>query len=566
MERAGIGRLHPGRIVYLATLALGWALRGWPRRLLAIRTRRQLRAELAELPRQIEGVSLLLLGFLAGFLPRLWAILASGSGRPRYALAAAGQVSTNLWLLLARCAPALLGINLTGDGALEVWVGPRLGGGLLGLLILAFYAGAWLFAGWSARRQPAHGPPIPTPPAESRREAKGPSTQLLLVLLIPVTALLFVLSPNPVNGESSRYLLPWLTSLGPIGGLALTRLALRGRAVPWAAGALAIFLLIGVPAAQSALWELDQGVLDPDLLPRRVRDPLAEALLYLRRHGFRGAYGGYWIAYKMTFESHERVVVAPYEDWDRYPPYSRYVDSLPVDAYVWDPQDRLPEELASLYSSMRQSYLAFLSDLSAAGRPWRVVPFGRMRLYVPAGRYRLLPPQPRPLAQLTAALTIAPPIGPVAVGEKLRLGAQITNLGADAWSSAGGQGGRDRVVVDCRIVDVNGGEVLRAAPVSLPQPVPAGAMARLTLPLPAPERAGRYAALCTPAQQEGGPEALRDGIGAAVVPIEVAGLRTVPPAIDRARPTPPPAAGRPGSRVTSPLRPPSRSGRPSSRS
>jgi hypothetical protein len=513
-------------LVYLATLALGWVLRGWPRRLLAARTRPQLRAALAELPRQVESMSLLLLGFLAGFLPRLWAILASGTDRPRYAFAAAGQISTNIWLLLARCAPALLGIDPSGDRALEMWVGPRLGGRLPSLLILAFYAGAWLFAAWSAWRQPAPGPP---PPDAAAREApagngrgEGPSTQLLLVLLIPVTALLFVLSPNPVNPTSNRYLMPWLTSLGPLGGLALARLARRGRPVTWAVGTLALFLLIGVPAAQTAQWEQDQGVLDTDLLPTRLSNPAGDALAYLRGLGFTGAYGGYWNAYKMTFESRERVIVAPYKDWDRYPAYSRYVDSLPVDAYLWDPQEPLPAELHALYSSMRQSYLAFLSDLSAGGRPWKVVRFGRMLLYVPAGRYRLLPPQPRPLAQLTATLEITPPAGPVASGEELRLDAQVTNLGADAWSSAGGPGGRDRVVVDCRIVDVRGSEVLRAPPVALPGPVPAGAKARLILALTAPEPAGRYAALCAPAQQEDGPAALRDGVGAAVVAIEVA--------------------------------------------
>ncbi|HYL05558.1 MAG TPA: glycosyltransferase family 39 protein [Thermoanaerobaculia bacterium] len=523
-------------LVYLATLALGWALRGWPRRLLAARTRRQLREALAELPLQLEGVSLLLLGFLAGFLPRLWAILAGGADRPRYAFAVAGQISANLWLLLARCAPALLGINPPGTQTLDMWVGPRLGAGLPSLLILAFYTGAWLFAGWSAWRQPAPGPPPDAAPAEAAqqapgeaarqapaddRRAMGPSTQLLLVLLIPVSALLFVLSPNPVNATSNRYLLPWLTSLGPLGGFALTRLARRGRRVAWAAGTLAVLLLVGVPAAQSVLWEQEQGVLDPDLLPRRLANPLGDALAYLRGHGFSGAYGGYWIAYKLTFESRERVVVAPYEDWDRYPPYARYVDSLPVDAYLWDPQDPLPGELDALYSSMRQSYLAFMSDLSASGRRWKVVRFGRMLLYVPAGRYRLLPPQPRPLARLAAALEITPPAAPLAPGERLRLGARITNLGEDAWSAAGGQGGRNRVVVDCRIVDGRGSELLRAPPVALPGPVLPGAQARLILPLTAPERTGRYAALCAPAQQEGGPAALRDGVGAAVVAIEV---------------------------------------------
>jgi hypothetical protein len=524
---AGFGLyLYELFIVYLATFALGWALRGWPRRLLAARTRRQLREQLVELPRRIEGMSLLLLGFLAGFLPRLWAILASGSDRPRYAFAAVGHILTNLRLLLARCAPALLAVNLTGDRALDMWMGPPLGAGMLGLLILAFYAGAWLFGAWSALRRPAQEPPagevVQVGPG---RGGEGPSTALLLVLLIPVNALLFVLSPNPVNPASNRYLLPWLTSLGPLGGLALSRLARRGRPAAWGAGrtlaCLLLLLLVGVPAAQSALWELDQGVVDPDLLPRRLSNPLGDALAYLRGHGFSGAYGGYWIAYKLTFESREQVIVAPYKDWDRYPPYSRYVDSLPIDAYLWDPQERLPDELHALYSSMRQSYLTFLSELAAGGRPWKIVRFGRMLLYLPTGPYRLLPPQPRPLAQLTASLDITPPAGPAAPGEELRLDAQITNLGPDAWSSAGRDGGRDRIVIDCRIVDGRGNEVLRAPPVTLPGPVLAGARARLILPLPAPERAGRYAALCAPAQQEGGPAALRDGIGAAVVAIEI---------------------------------------------
>jgi hypothetical protein len=39
------------------------------------------------------------------------------------------------------------------------------------------------------------------------------------------------------------------------------------------------------------------------------------------------ARAGYWLAYKLTFLSQERLIVAPVDGVDRYPPYAAAVES-----------------------------------------------------------------------------------------------------------------------------------------------------------------------------------------------------------------------------------------------
>ena len=39
----------------------------------------------------------------------------------------------------------------------------------------------------------------------------------------------------------------------------------------------------------------------------------------LKRNGIRGGYAEYWTAYKLTFLSHEEIIVAPTDGVDRYP-------------------------------------------------------------------------------------------------------------------------------------------------------------------------------------------------------------------------------------------------------
>jgi hypothetical protein len=47
----------------------------------------------------------------------------------------------------------------------------------------------------------------------------------------------------------------------------------------------------------------------------------------LERQGVRYAFAGYWVAYKVTFLTGERVIVAPRDGLDRYSPYTTAVSA-----------------------------------------------------------------------------------------------------------------------------------------------------------------------------------------------------------------------------------------------
>ena len=49
----------------------------------------------------------------------------------------------------------------------------------------------------------------------------------------------------------------------------------------------------------------------------------------LDRLGVRAAFADYWISYKLTFLTGERIVVAPDNGVDRYPPYTAQVRTQP---------------------------------------------------------------------------------------------------------------------------------------------------------------------------------------------------------------------------------------------
>ncbi|MDP9121954.1 MAG: hypothetical protein M3O15_11430, partial [Acidobacteriota bacterium] len=190
-------------LVYVAVLACAWLSSSVLWRALLARRRSDLLAQLRAAPRELSSTLLFLTGFAAGWSPKLAILLTHtpiGSKRPAYRLASAEQALANLRLLAGKCAPALLGINPTGDPELGHFVGSsfRLAA-LLGALLAAAYALAWL-AGAARVRSEVAGT-LRYPPVELGTEA-------LLVLLPLVTAVLFLLSPNPQGVLSNRYLLP----------------------------------------------------------------------------------------------------------------------------------------------------------------------------------------------------------------------------------------------------------------------------------------------------------------------------------------------------------------------
>jgi hypothetical protein len=147
-----------------------------------------------------------------------------------------------------------------------------------------------------------------------RPERPSGLSQLFHVYLI-VAPLVFLVSGAYIDAQSYRYLMPLHAALPAIyavgidGALRWNRLA--GMAL--LAGLLAVFAL------QQVAWY------------RRL-EPDREAVTIvscLDRTGIRAAYADYWLSYKLTFLTGERVIVAPTNGADRYPPYTAAVHAQP---------------------------------------------------------------------------------------------------------------------------------------------------------------------------------------------------------------------------------------------
>jgi hypothetical protein len=434
------------------------------------------------LTRDLRAAALLICGLAAGWAPKL-ALLArgaTGTKRPAYAFAAREGIGRNLELLVGRCAPALFGANPAGTQELTVWVGePWPLSRFLGLLVLAFYAVAWL---WALRRS---WPRI----AGVLRRTGTLDTESLLVLLVPVTALLFVLSPNPQDVLSDRYLLPWLSGLPLFAGALLVRVKRRS---PPLAAALGL-LLVAFPGIDIARVQQAQGYLGPGLRLAGRREPIEDVLRYLRRQGIEGAYGPYWVAYEATFLSGERTTVTPLTEWDRWPEYTRRVDALRDVAYIFDGsqvghQDR------------------FLERLRGARKVYAVRRVGPYTVYTSPRRERLLPPnsftQPRPIAQPRARIEILAAPATAAPGEVLAVPVRVTNTGTDSWPAAGLGAGTYRVAVAYRWLDARGAAVIpEGERTLLPADVPPGGTVELKARVPAPAQPGSYRLLVTLVQE-----------------------------------------------------------------
>jgi hypothetical protein len=135
----------------------------------------------------------------------------------------------------------------------------------------------------------------------------------LYPLIVNVAALGLLTVGGGFGGTPSiRYLLPFfcLTAmLAAAGIVGICRSRVRWIAV-FTAACLASFV-IGQARWYSTLF------VDPS--PTLITS-------CLEAKGLRFARGDYWIAYRLTFLSHERVLVAP-DEQDRYPPYRRAVDA-----------------------------------------------------------------------------------------------------------------------------------------------------------------------------------------------------------------------------------------------
>jgi hypothetical protein len=146
------------------------------------------------------------------------------------------------------------------------------------------------------------------------RRIAPPSTPLFHVLLI-ATPIVFVASGAFIDAQSYRYLMPLHAALPVVYAVGIDG-TLRANRI---AGIALLTSLLALFALQQAAW---YRRLEPD-------GEASAVVGCLDRSGIRTAYADYWLSYKLTFLTGERVIVAPLDGVDRYAPYTLSVRAQP---------------------------------------------------------------------------------------------------------------------------------------------------------------------------------------------------------------------------------------------
>ena len=178
------------------------------------------------------------------------------------------------------------------------------------------------------------------------RRACPPSQALAMFTAL---ALLLMLLPGGMllDVASYRYVMPFfgLAALSAAGGIQVIATRTRVGATVLAALALAGFLL------GEYRW---YGRLRPEVSDRQIIDCLDQ-------HDLHAATADYWIAYRLTFLSDERLIVAPDASPDRYAPYDVAVREAPQRVHI-DPATAAPP------AGFRMICSSALLQASVAGR------------------------------------------------------------------------------------------------------------------------------------------------------------------------------------------------------
>jgi hypothetical protein len=132
-------------------------------------------------------------------------------------------------------------------------------------------------------------------------------------ILVLTALLLFLASGAFVDAQSYRYLMPAWGALAVVLATGVWRLFRWSRV----AG-------IATFAAMLLVFGLGQRAWYRQLAPDREAERLVACLDH---RGVRAAFADYWLSYKLTFLSGERVIVAPDTGVDRYPAYTAFVRS-----------------------------------------------------------------------------------------------------------------------------------------------------------------------------------------------------------------------------------------------
>lgn len=408
-------------------------------------------------------------GFALGWAPTIIARLSglAASKQPSFTLAAPGMIGANAELLVRRCLPALFGVNpfdvpelLSRSGpSFPLWAE---------VCYLGFFGAAWL---WGVRS------------VLGRDGRVGRVVPAALVLLPVVNVLLFVLSPNPQNTLSHRYLLPSLASFAVLAGGMVARIGGRSRVC----ALLLSCLVIAFGVSKSAGWLVSQNYLTGNLRLVRKHDPLEDVLDLLRREGVRGAFGDYWTAYKATFLSREEILVAPIRVWDRNPGMTRAVRALPTAAYIFNASSR--QDLA---------FRERLDDYQIPHTRHLVNPYA---VYVSPAGQSLGRAELGPLPRFASSVAVEGAPQVLRPGESARVKVRVTNTSDSVWSAEGGDEGEYGVAASSRWLGGGQAPAPDAARALFPRDVRPGETSEVWVPVAAPSRPGQYTLVITLVQE-----------------------------------------------------------------
>jgi 4-amino-4-deoxy-L-arabinose transferase-like glycosyltransferase len=158
-----------------------------------------------------------------------------------------------------------------------------------------------------------------------RSSIRRPSTASLVMLTAVLFPFVYAVSPYTWFVGEGRYVL----FLAPLLTLLLAY-AFAGRGVRTAAAVLAVCVVVSA----AGLLRM-RGLTEPyavDVHVPRHFGALADAL---DRVGVRRVFANYWVAYRLTFETREKVIASPATGSRRYDRYDRQVASAPRPAWVF---------------------------------------------------------------------------------------------------------------------------------------------------------------------------------------------------------------------------------------
>lgn len=188
-----------------------------------------------------------------------------------------------------------------------------------------------------------------------------------LIWLTLAGSLLLFVAPARSSPDSLRFLTPaWLPGLALAARGCVTRLGAR-RA--WAFVALVCSLQLVTSAQLLRAWQAADRTVAPYLLP-----DLGPVRAFLEAGGIHHAYAEYATAYRLTFESGERLIASPpWNERFRHHPLP-YLDEVRYGGRVaWILRDAMASDLPTAH--------AFEHALAASGGGWRRVGIGDAVLY-----------------------------------------------------------------------------------------------------------------------------------------------------------------------------------------